>query len=421
MSMSKFIIRGGNKLKGEVAICGSKNEVLPALCACLLTAEPVVLKNVPRISDVDKLLAILRSLGAAADWSGEREVRVCARDVNIEKLDPKLVAAFRGSVLLMGPLLARFGRVALPEPGGDIIGKRPLDDHFLVFEKMGASVVRGSGTVSIAGALHGANDILPVFSVTATENALMAAALIPEKTVIKIAAAEPHVQKLCQMLAAMGATINGIGTHTVTVVGARALRGGEHVISPDMIEVGTFLVAVAATKGDAILSGVEMDDLDAVLNLIHSIGIETSFDGGKLRVSSGKELRSFRLQTLPYPGLATDLQAPFAVLATQAEGMSLIQDPMYEGRLGHIPWLVKMGANAVVCDPHRVVISGPTPLHGYEIKALDIRSGATMVIAGLVAEGETVVHDAEILDRGYERLAERLAGLGADVRREEVL
>jgi UDP-N-acetylglucosamine 1-carboxyvinyltransferase len=418
MFMSKFIIQGGNKLGGEVAIGGSKNEVLPALCACLLTAEPVAIKNVPRISDVDKLLVILRSLGAEADWSGEHEIRVCARNVNIGKLDSKLVAAFRGSVLLMGPLLARFGSVTLPEPGGDIIGKRPLDDHFMAFEKMKASVVHGSGTVSISGALHGSDDLLPVFSVTATENAIMAAALVPETTVIKLAAAEPHVQKLCRMLVSMGATIDGIGTHTITIVGARALRGCEHVISPDMIEAGTFLVAVAATKGDAVLVGVEMDDLDIVLNLIHSIGIETSLDGGKLRVSSGKNLRSFSLQTLPYPGMATDLQAPFAVLATQAEGMSLIQDPMYEGRLAHIPWLVKMGANAVICDPHRVVISGPTPLHGYEIKALDIRSGATMVIAGLVAEGETIVHDAEILDRGYEKLAERLTALGADIRRE---
>ncbi len=416
--MSKFIINGGNKLNGEIEVFGSKNEVLPVLCASLLTAEPVVIRNVPRISDVDKMLAILRSLGATADWTGDHEVRLCARDVNIGHLDAKLVAGMRGSVLLMGPLLARFGSVTLPEPGGDIIGKRPLDDHFNVFEKMGAQVKISDATVSISGALHGASDILPVFSVTATENALMAAALVPEKTTIKIAAAEPHVQKLCAMLVAMGATIEGAGTHTITITGAKTLRGTDHTVSSDMLEVGTFLVAVAATGGATTLSGVEINDLDAVLNLVHAIGIETTFDNGKLHIAATKAIKPFRLQTLPYPGFATDLQAPFSVLATQANGMSMIHDPMYEGRLAHIPWLVKMGANAVVCDPHRVVISGPTPLHGYEIKALDIRAGATMVIAGLIAKGETVVHDAEILDRGYERLAERLNALGADIRRE---
>jgi UDP-N-acetylglucosamine 1-carboxyvinyltransferase len=416
--MSKFIIHGGNKLKGEVAINGSKNEVLPVLCACLLTAEPVSIKNVPRISDVDKLLAILRSLGVSADWSGEHEIRVCAREVSVGKLDDELVAAFRGSVLLMGPLLARVGRVALPEPGGDIIGNRPLDTHFAVFEKMGARVERRSDEVLITGTIHGAQIVLNELSVTATENAVMAAALIPEKTTIKLAAAEPHVRKLCQMLGAMGATIEGAGTHTITVNGASTLRGCEHSVSSDMIEVGTLIVAVAATGGEAALMNVEIDDLDMVLNLVHSIGIKTSFADGKLRVTAGRSVKPFLLQTLPYPGFATDLQAPFSVLATQADGMSMIHDPMYEGRLAHIPWLVKMGANAVVCDPHRVVISGPTTLHGYEIKALDIRSGATMVIAGLVARGETIVHDAEILDRGYERLAERLTALGADIRRE---
>jgi UDP-N-acetylglucosamine 1-carboxyvinyltransferase len=416
--MSKFIIRGGNALKGEVKICGSKNEVLPALCACLLTAEPVIIRNVPRISDVDKLLKIIVSLGAEAEWTGEHEVRVCARAVNLGYMDAALVAGFRGSVLLMGPLLARFGSVTLPEPGGDIIGKRPLDDHFNAFEEMGATVVVAHDSVSISGALHGSEDILPIFSVTATENVLMAAALTSGRTVIKLAAAEPHVQKLCAMLGAMGATVEGAGTHTIIVTGARTLHGCDHTISGDMLEAGTFIVAVAATGGDATLTGVETNDLDMVLNVVHSIGIKTSIDHGKLRVTAPAAIKPFRLQTLPYPGFATDLQAPFSVLATQANGMSMIHDPLYEGRLAHIPWLVKMGANAVVCDPHRVVISGPTALHGYEIRALDIRSGATMVIAGLAARGETVVHDAEVLDRGYERLAERLASLGADIRRE---
>jgi UDP-N-acetylglucosamine 1-carboxyvinyltransferase len=416
--MGKFIINGGNRLSGEIEVFGSKNHVLPAIAATLLTAEPCTLRNVPHISDVDQLLEIIRSLGAEVSWAGERELNICAKHVDIGHLDAKLVARLRGSVLLMGPLLARFGSVTLPEPGGDIIGKRPLDDHFNAFLKMGAKVEQSATTVSVSGALHGATDILPVFSVTATENALLAAALIPEKTVIKLAAAEPHVQGLCEMLVRMGAKIEGIGTHTLTVVGNKILRGADHAIIPDAIEFGTFLVAIAATKGDAVIKNVVPEYLDMILSVVGGIGIETKFTNGNLRVKPAARLKSFRLQNLPYPGFPADLQAPFSVLATQAEGMSLIQDPMFEGRLGHIPWLVKMGANAVVCDPHRVVISGPTPLHGYEIKALDIRAGATFVIAGLIAKGETVVNDAEILDRGYERLAERLSALGADIRRE---
>ena len=306
----------------------------------------------------------------------------------------------------------------MPEPGGDIIGKRPLDTHFAAFEAMGAKVEQGIGAVRISGTIHGAEIVLPEFSVTATENAVMAAALVPSRTVIKLAAAEPHVQNLCRMLAAMGAAIEGIGTHTLAIIGNKKLRGVDHTIISDMLDAGTFLVAIAATGGEAVVRNVAPEHMDIVLKTAREIGIETEFKNGNLLIRSASRLKPFRLQALPYPGFATDLQAPFAVLATQANGMSMIHDPMYEGRLGYIPWLVKMGANAVVCDPHRVVISGPTPLHGYEIKALDIRSGATMIIAGLAAEGETVVHDAEILGRGYERLAERLAGIGADIRSE---
>lgn len=416
--MSKFIIKGGNRLSGEVEVYGAKNDVLPAIAATLLTSEPCVLRNVPRLSDVDKLVEIMKSLGADVSWQGPRELRICCRDLSAGRLDAKLVAGMRGSVLLMGPMLARFGNVVFPEPGGDIIGKRPLDTHFFAFEKLGATVVETADQVHITGSLHGAEIILPEFSVTATENAIMAAAGIDGVTTIKIAAAEPHVQNLCRMLVKMGAQIEGIGSHTLVIKGAKSLQGCEHSIISDMLEAGTFLVAIAATKGEATIKNIPVEDLDLVLGLVKGIGIETEYSNGNLHVKPVSDLKPFRLQTLPFPGFATDLQAPFAVLATQASGMSMIHDPMYEGRLAHIPWLVKMGANAVVCDPHRVVISGPTPLHGYDIRALDIRAGATMVIAGLVATGTTVVHDAEILDRGYERLDERLRALGADIRRE---
>jgi UDP-N-acetylglucosamine 1-carboxyvinyltransferase len=419
--MSKFIVNGGVSLRGEIGVCGAKNGILPVLAATLLTEETCVIRNVPRLSDVDKMVAILKSLGADCVWEGEHELRICAKNADSARLDAGLVAGLRGSVLLMGPLLARFHDLKMPEPGGDIIGKRPLDTHYFAFAKMGAAAEeREDKTVRIRApkGLVAALIILPEFSVTATENALMAAAFTPGKTIIKLAAAEPHVEDLCAMLQKMGAKVKGAGTHTLEIEGAAKLRGCDHAIIPDALEVGTFAVAAAATKGEVLIKNAVPEHLDAVLNLMNEIGIPYRLEKNSLLILPAKQLRPFRLQTLPYPGFPTDLQAPFAVLATQAEGMSLIHDPMYEGRLGYIPWLVKMGANAIVCDPHRAVISGPTRLHGYEIKALDIRAGATLLIAGLIAKGETVLYDAEILDRGYERLYERLTALGASIRRE---
>jgi len=418
--MAKFIIRGGNRLVGEITVNGSKNDATPAVCATLLTSEPVLLRNVPRISDVLHLLEILTGLGAEVSWQGAHDIRISCAHVNPGALDRGLVASMRSSALLMGPMLARFGAVELPEPGGDVIGKRPLETHFYAFEKLGATVERSHDRVRISGSLRAAEVILPELSVTATENAVMAASRITGTTVVKLAATEPHVQNLCRMLIAMGARIEGIGSHTLRVTGAAALRGADHTIIPDTLEVGTMLVAIAATKGEATIVNVVPEHLEMVLNLVSDIGIRTEYRDGRLRVlPPAGAPRPFRLLTLPYPGFPTDLQAPFSVLATQCDGMSMIHDPLYEGRLGYVHWLTKMGANAVVCDPHRVVFSGPTPLHGYEIKALDIRAGATLLIAGLTASGETVLHDAEIIDRGYEKLAERLGELGADIRREQ--
>ena len=417
--MSKFIIRGGKKLSGEVTVGGSKNAALPCIAAALLTSEPVLLRNVPRLTDVDRALEILESLGAAVSWEEEHAVRISCADVSLAKLDERTVSALRGSVLFMGPMLARFGAVTLPEPGGDIIGKRPLDAHFHAFTRLGATVERANGHVSLsAKGLRGAEVILPEFSVTATENALMAAARATGITTVKIAAAEPHVQNLSEMLTKMGAAVDGAGTHTVTVHGAATLHGCDHTIIPDMLEMGTFLVAAAATGGTVRIRGFDPSLLDIVMDFVERIGIKTEYADHVLTVHGATHIKPFTLKTLPYPGFASDLAPFFAVLATQAEGMSMIHERLYENRLGYVYWLSKMGANAVICDPHRVVFSGPTPLHGYEIKALDIRAGATLVIAGLTAEGETVVHDAEILDRGYEKLLERLVALGADIRRE---
>jgi UDP-N-acetylglucosamine 1-carboxyvinyltransferase len=395
-----------------------KNAATPIIAATLLMSEPCVIRNVPRISDVERMLDILRSLGAEAVWTGEREVSIDTRKADIATLDAKLVKSMRSSVLLMGPLLARFHEVRMPEPGGCIIGNRPLDTHLIALEALGARISRDNGAYSLtAASLKGATVILPEFSVTATENLLMAAAVARGRTVVKIAAAEPHVQDLARFLNAAGARIQGIGTHTLLIDGVGRLGGAAHDLIPDQIETGTFAVLGALTRGTVRIRGVASEHLDIILNVLGRAGVQFAADGDGLVVAPSSSLKSFRLQAMPYPGFPTDLQAPFGVLATQCTGTSLIHDPLFEGRLGYIGELVKMGANATVCDPHRVLISGPTPLYGQEIRGLDLRAGATLVIAGLAAQGETVIHGAEIIDRGYEDLEGRLAALGADITR----
>lgn len=417
--MSLFRINGGKQLRGTVAIAGSKNAVLPILAATLLTDEPCMLRNVPRIRDVERLLELLASLGVTHEWVGAHDLRMVARDAHLENLDKKTFASLRGSILLWGSLLTRFRDVTVPEAGGDIIGNRPIDAHLSALQQLGATIERTNGLYRFSApkGLTGAVVILPEFSVTATEIALMAAARAKGMTTIKIAAAEPHVQDLVTFMQKMGARIEGAGTHTLRIEGVEQLRGVDHTVIPDQLEVGTFAVAAAVTGGDVLITNIVADHVDLVRLKLHQIGVKTELTDHSLHVTASFPLRAFRLQTFPYPGFPTDLQAPFAVLATQCSGTSLIHDPMYEGRLGYVHELVKMGANAVICDPHRVLITGPTPLHCNEMKSLDIRAGATLLIAGLIADGETIIHDAEILDRGYERFEERLAALGADITR----
>jgi UDP-N-acetylglucosamine 1-carboxyvinyltransferase len=281
-------------------------------------------------------------------------------------------------------------------------------------------VDRGDGTYRLtANGLTGATIILPEFSVTATENALMAAVTARGTTVIKLAAAEPHVENLCEFLNGAGAKISGLGTHTLTIEGVGKLHGVRHRIIPDQIEAGTLAVLGAVTKGTLNVRGVVPEHLDIILLTLRRIGVNFELKGDTIVLRSPGQMKSFRLQTMPYPGFPTDLQAPFGVLATQCAGTSLIHDPMYEGRLGYVNELLKMGANATICDPHRVVITGPTPLYGREIRGLDLRAGATLVIAGLIAAGETELHNAAVIDRGYDRLDERLRAVGADVVRVE--
>lgn len=396
-----------------------KNAATPILAATLLTDEPCVLRNIPRIRDVDRMLDILRSLGVKAEWTGDHDLRIEARGADPTRLDRKAMRSMRSSILFLGPFLARFRAVDLPEPGGCIIGNRPIDTHLYALQKLGAVCERDRDAYRFrADALTGAEVTLPEFSVTATENLMMAAVLAKGRTLVKLAAAEPHVQDLGAFLNAMGARISGLGTHTLSIDGVERLHGAEHAVIPDQIEAGTFMAAAALTRGDLTVEGVRPDHLDIVIQKLGSLGAEIELGGDWVRVSASGTLKAFKLQSMPHPGFPTDLMAPFGVLATQCAGTSLIHEPLYEGRFGFINELVKMGANAVVCDPHRVLITGPTPLYGQEIKSLDLRAGATLLLAGILAEGETVLHEAEIIDRGYEKIEERFSSIGAEIVRE---
>jgi len=416
--MAKFVIHGPAKLRGKVKIQGAKNAATPMLAASILTSEPCFLENVPRIGDVLKMIDILKSMGAEISWSGEHNLRVCCKKINPDKINQNLIRTMRSSVLLLGPLIARFGKAVLSEPGGCLIGNRPIDTHLFGLERFGVKIKREKGLYYFkAEKIKATTIVLPEFSVTATENLLMLASRIKGESVVKVAAAEPHVQNLAEMLVQMGVKIEGIGTHSLKIKGCEFLRGVRQKIIPDQIEIGTFAVAAALTKGEVDISPAKAEHLESILLKLHQIGVPFTFSNGHLYIHPSHKLNSFHLQALPYPGFPTDLQAPFGLLATQAQGTSLIHDPLFEGRMGYVNELIKMGANAILADPHRVIITGPTPLYGRNIESLDLRAGATLIIAGLVAHGKTIINQGEIIDRGYEKIEEKLRSLGADIKR----
>lgn len=413
--MSILKITGPTKLKGEIEVYGMKNAALPCIAATLLTSQTCTLKNVPKITDVMNLLLILQSLGASVVWTDESVVEITCANVDPKTIDRKLVKSMRSSVLILAPMLVRFGEVTLAEPGGCIIGNRPLDAHISVLKGLGCNVSRHQDGLRVETTKLIGGTLFARFSVTATENALMAATGAEGTTVIRLAAREPHVVNLAEMLAGMGARIEGEGSDVMIVEGGATLHGVTHTIIPDQIEIGTFVAAAAATRGQLSIGPVIPEHLDSLCMVMNDLRLPYEFKDDRLIVTSSGNLESFKLQSLPYPGFPTDLQAPFGVVATQCAGTSLIHDPMYEGRMGYVNELIKMGANAVICDPHRVLISGPTPLYGSEIRSLDLRAGATLLIAGILAEGETIINDAQILDRGYYRLQERLSACGAQI------
>lgn len=415
----KMVIQGGRHLRGRVIIRGAKNAAGPLIAATILLKGKTRFSNVPHITDVVCLLEILEGMGAAVAWIGEHELEIDTKDIDPSRLDRKKMKSIRFSILLLGPMLARFKKMVVPEPGGDIIGKRPIDTHLFGLASLGASTEQDeNGRLSLASKeLVGAYIVLPEFSVTATENLIMAAVMAKGRTSIRLAAAEPHVEELCLFLKGAGAKIRGIGTHSLEIEGVTSLKAPKRgwKVMPDTIEVGTFACAAALTHGEIEIPVIVPEHLDAICSMLDRIGVKHSLEKNTLFVSGAGRLNAFKLQALIYPGFPTDLQAPFGLLATQCHGTSLIQDPLFEGRMGYLNELIKMGANAIIADPHRAVITGPTTLHGTEIRSLDIRAGATMILAGLVAKGETIIHDAEMVYRGYEALDERLRALGADI------
>lgn len=416
----KFIIFGGKKLRGTIHVAGSKNAALPILAATLLTDERCTLSNVPNIRDVEMMLELIARLGRRVVRTEDHGVVIEAGSISRKTLDPKLVKSFRASFLLLGPLLSRFRNIRITEPGGCSIGNRPLDDHVHGFKRMGVNIERSRGiyTFSHRG-LEAKIIVLIAPSVTATENIIMAASLAHGTTVLKNAASEPHVQDLCTFLNAMGARIEGVGTPTLTVKGVKALHGSRHSIIPDHNEAATFIIMGLATKSKITITGIRPDHLDVVLETLLDAGARFDMQKDSITLKSSGSLQAMKVQTRPYPGIPTDVQSLFGVLATQSNRTSLIHETIFDGRFGYIHELENMGANAVVCDPHRVLITGPTPLYGKEVRSLDLRGGITVVVAGLVAHGQTIIHGAELIDRGYERIEERLRGLGADIRREE--
>ena len=422
-----FVIQGGQPLSGRIRAAGNKNATLPNLAACLLTTEPVVLHNVPRIRDVETMMALIAGLGAEVEWVGENEVRVHAADVSSHELDAELSSRIRASFLLAGPLLARLGRASVPPPGGDVIGRRRLDPHIHAFAELGAEIDIGARFELRTDGLRGRHIFLDEASVMATENAVMAAALTPGETVIGNAACEPHIQDLCRFLVSLGAQIEGIESNVLRIHGVDRLGGGEWRICPEHIEVGSFIGLAAVTGGDITIDDVEPRDLGAILPTLARLGVHIEVDGTTLRVPPGQELvirddlggQIPKVEDGPWPAFPADLTSIAVTVATQARGTVLIFEKMFESRLFFVDKLVSMGARIILCDPHRAVVTGPAKLVAQQMSSPDIRAGMAMLLAALCADGTSTIGNIGEIDRGYERIDERLRSLGAHIERIE--
>ena len=418
--MEKFVIHGGKPLKGEIEVRGAKNAAFPILAATILTKEDCSISNLPLIEDVLLLLNILESMGAEVKWKGKRTVTINTKKLDPSKIDSDLVCRFRGSVLLYGPLLARFGKAYLPQPGGCIIGARPIDTHLDAFAQLGVKITqKKSGFILEAPKkLTHSKVILQEFSVTATENILLFGSLLPGKIVLKTADEDYQVQELIKFLKRMGVAIKSVGVHAIEIRGRRSLKGVEHKLMADPIEAGTFIVMAAATKGSVLVKNVEVQYLELFLKKLRDFGVPIELvSKNAIQVLPWKQLHIDKIQSFIYPGIHSDLQSVLGVLATQATGSTLLHDPLYEGRLKYLEEINKMGAEIYIADPHRAIINGPTKLYGTDLGTFDLRGGAALIIAALVAKGKSTIHNIYQVDRGYEKIEERLAAIGANIQR----
>ncbi|MEN9791773.1 MAG: UDP-N-acetylglucosamine 1-carboxyvinyltransferase [Gemmatimonadota bacterium] len=427
MAQPQFIVEGGRRLSGTIRPAGNKNAALPILCAALLTDQPVTLENVPHIKDILSLVELIRQAGATAEWTGPNTLVITAKAVRGDTLDPALCTRIRGSILLAAPLLARAGEVHLAPPGGDVIGRRRLDTHFLALEALGAEHEFAERIIFRTRGLRGVDLFLDEPSVTGTENAIMAAVAAQGTTILHNAASEPHVQDLCRMLVAMGARIDGIGSNLLTIEGGRPLHGCTHRIGPDHIEVGSFIGLAAVTRSELRIADAGVEHLRSVRLGFERLGVETRIDGADLIVPEQQVLRIRsdlggavpKLEDQPWPAFPADVMSIAIVTATQCEGIILMHEKMFESRMFFVDKLIGMGARIVLCDPHRALVSGPTELRGATVESPDIRAGMAMLIAALCARGTSTINNIGQIERGYERIHERLNALGASIQRVE--
>ncbi len=416
--MERFVIKGGRKLKGTIKVKGAKNAALKLLAACLLTDQEWTISNVPQIEDIFRLVELLKGVGVEVKNNSSGIYRIRAKNIQTTRLEPNIAQKLKGSILMVGPLLARQGEVVFPHPGGCVIGQRPRDIFLAGFEAFGAKVkTNRKGYHLTAKKLKGTKFVFPVISVTATETMILMAVLAKGKTTLKNAACEPEIAALANFLNKCGAKIKGAGTPFIKIEGVNYLKGGHCRVIPDRIEAGSLIILGIASGSPIKVAGLNPEDLDVLWFLLEKAGLNFKIGKNSVIVEPSFKLKAVNLKTHEYPGFATDLQAPFAVLMTQAKGLSLIHETIFEGRLFYTDMLNQMGAKIIMADPHRVIIQGPTKLYGRYLISPDIRAGIALIIAALIAQGESIIENVYQIDRGYERIEERLSKIGADIKR----
>ncbi len=426
--MHEYVIEGGYPIQGTITASGNKNAALPCLTATLLTNEPVILHNIPEIQDTNVMIDILKSLGAKVEKLSKNNWKIQCENITSSELPKDMTKKVRGSIVFAGPLIARTGKCEMMPPGGDVIGRRRVDTHFLALEQLGANISVNGHFSFVANKLKGADIFLDEASVTATENAVMASVLAEGTTYIKNAASEPHIQDLCNMLNSMGAKISGVGSNSITIEGVKKLHGCEFTIGPDYIEIGSYIGMAAATKGKITIKGIRAEEMRPLKYSFAKLGISWQLKGDELTVPINQDLKVNndlgnaipKIDDMPWPGFPADLTSIMTVVATQVDGTVLIFEKMFESRMFFVDKLISMGAKITLCDPHRAVVCGPSMLHGDHLVSPDIRAGMAMVIAAMCAHGKSRISNVYQIERGYEDLVGRLQKLGAHIEKIEV-